>query len=986
MTTMSYELPGPLRVTSPTPFVGRTGELALLRSLVPRSPGERRRIALVGGEAGSGKSRLAREFAQEVAASGVLVLYGACDAVVPMPFRPFVEALEQLLRELDPALVRGDLGPSAGELARLLPDLESSVGELPAPVEADPDTKRHRLHSAVAELLENVGRRQPILLVIEDGHWADSATLHLLRHLSQAAAGARVLVLATFRDTEADVPAELADALADLRRSDDVVRIALEGLNDENVAEFVRRASGASEMAADADLAAELRSLTEGNPFLLCELWRTLAETGAVAVADRRVLLTRPLHEIATPASVREVVNQRVSRLEASTRDLLELAAVAGGEFELELLARASSPGARVADALDEAARAGLIEELPAATLSFRFAHELVRRAVYDRLSSLRRAELHLLIGEALEAAGPPVGGTLPELAHHFSAAAPIGERRRAVRYNLLAADAATASLAFDEAADRLETALRLGIDDPRERAETELALGRELYRAGASLESLAAFRRAAEIARILDDSELLARAAIGFENTCWRPGLQDQGALALLEEAERALPQGDSSLRVRVLAGLARALDELHGDHVRGREVGQEATEMARRLDDRAALAATLVRAYWSDRPRHEVLQLLAEGTRLAAELGDIELEAESMEWRIATLMALGQIDAARRELAVVDAHARVTGQPFILHVAEHYASTLALLAGRLDQAEAAAERSREWGLLLTGRDASGVYGIQMFGVRREQGRLNELASVIRVLAASDSGGAWQPGYAAVLAELDMREDARRELARVRRAGLGRFRESLWLAALAYLTDASAAVGDAALAELVYPELAPLAGSCVMVGHGVALYGSADRFLGMLAAAFGNEELACEHFEVALDSNREMGATTWLAHTAYEYGRLLAAADPARAGALLDEADFLATTIGMPTLQRRVRMLVTRPRTGAGLPDDLSRREADVLELVARGSSNKEIGAQLHISEHTAANHVRAILRKTGAANRTEAAAYAYRHGLAGD
>ena len=202
-------LPGPLRLRPSFPFVGRPREMAALRSLIPRAENEGRRIALIGGEPGSGKSRLVRELAHEAAREGVLVLYGACDAVVRTPYRPIVEALDQLVRFSDPETLRADLGSQGGELLRVLPDLATVVGPLPDPVVADQDTERHRLSAAVSDLLVATSRRRPTLLVIEDGHWADTPTLLLLRHLARAAAEARMLLVATFRDTEADVPAEL---------------------------------------------------------------------------------------------------------------------------------------------------------------------------------------------------------------------------------------------------------------------------------------------------------------------------------------------------------------------------------------------------------------------------------------------------------------------------------------------------------------------------------------------------------------------------------------------------------------------------------------------------------------------------------------------------------------------------------------------------------------------------------------------------------
>ena len=321
------------------------------------------------------------------------------------------------------------------------------------------------------------------------------------------------------------------------------------------------------------------------------------------------------------------------------------------------------------------------------------------------------------------------------------------------------------------------------------------------------------------------------------------------------------------------------------------------------------------------------------------------------------------------------------------MLHVAEHYGSAIALSDGKLEAAEAIAQRSHESSRLLTGRDASGVYGIQMFSVRREQGRLPELAPVIRILARNEErAGPWLPGLVSVLVELGMEAEARRELSRVASDGLDRYRESLWVASLTYLTDAAAALGDETTAALVYPELEPLAGANVMIGHLVTYYGAADRYLGMLASTLGEWERAELHFERALELNRRMGARTWLAHTAYEYARMLLArgsGEGDRVGTLLGEASTHAERIGMAALLGRIRALgPTAPP--AALPDGLSSREVQILALVARGLSNREIGTALFISEHTAANHIRSILRKSGCANRTEAASYAHRHGLA--
>src|SRR3954453_12794792 len=631
-TPMPQKLPGPLRLAPSFPFAGRSHELALLRALIPGDV-ESLRFAIVGGEAGSGKSRLVREFAHEAAENGALVLYGACDAVVQRPYRPFVEALEQLVRTADAATLRADLGPAGGELTRLLPDLTHRVGELPLPVAAEPDTERHRLHAAVADLLAAVGRRVPLVVVVEDGHWADVGTLLLLRHLARGAADARALVVTTFRDTEADVPRSLADALVDRRRSEGVVRMRLTGLTAAEIAEFVERAVGGDIGPDLSTVGATLHGLTGGNAFLMTELWRTLIETGTMPMADAAPPAPA-LAGLGRAEGVREVVGQRLDRLTAATTALLELAAVAGPEFDLTVVARAGVPGAALPGAVEQPVAHGMIEEVPARRLAYRFTHELVRRALYDRMAGLRRAELPLRVGEALEQCRD--GGNsrgLADLAHHFAEAGPVDGPRRAVDYALLAGSAALETLAFDEAEARFRAALELGTDDARRGGETQLELGAARLRAGRSDDAMKAFRAAAQIARDLDDPHMLAPAAVGFEEACWRPGITDAGAVELLEEASTALGDEDSELRVMVLGGLGRA-HSFVGDHAASKVVREQATAMARLLDDRLGLATVLMRSYWPRSPARleESIAMLDGGCDLAEALGAPELLARAM------------------------------------------------------------------------------------------------------------------------------------------------------------------------------------------------------------------------------------------------------------------------------------------------------------------------------------------------------------------
>ena len=451
----------------------------------------------------------------------------------------------------------------------------------------------------------------------------------------------------------------------------------------------------------------------------------------------------------------------------------------------------------------------------------------------------------------------------IADLAHHFAAAGSLDESARALDYNLQAARAAVAALAFDQAAAHFQTALAVGPASTYERAEICLELGEACDHAGEAVRALDAFSEAAKIATARGDVQLLARAATGFELACADPVITDRGAVELLETAAAALGEEDSELRLGVLSGLARAL-AFRGEHERAAIVRTSATEMARRLGDRRGLARLLARAYWArgTSSLEEIADMLTEARDLADEVGDVVLQAEARAWRAVALMASGELSEARRDVAAwLDMVAR-TGKPFERHAAEHIASAIALADGRLDEAEARALRARDWMEFLRGGDPSGIHGIQMFSIRREQGRLGELAPTIRALAGGDGlGGAWRPGLAALLAELGMEEEARRELARVALEGLEPFRDALWLTSLTYLSDAAAALGDEEVAEAVRRELEPFAGTTVVVGHGVAFYGAADRYLGMLDATLRDWDRAETHFEAALGLNRRMGA-----------------------------------------------------------------------------------------------------------------------------
>ncbi|GAB3436121.1 helix-turn-helix transcriptional regulator [Flindersiella endophytica] len=988
-------IPAPLCVTSWFPFVGRRDERQTLAELLPHLEQPRGTIALVRGEPGSGKTRLVRELANAAAEGDLLVLYGACDAVAGAPYQPFVELLNTLVERLDTTTLSASLGPNAGELRRLLPGLAARVGELPEPETADPDTRRHRLHLAVAELLTGVGSGHAVLLVLDDVHWADVPSLHLFRQLARTCARAPILLLATIRESEPDVRPGFLDALADVRRTEGLREVRLRGLVEDDVVELLHATTGAEQTPALVELAGELARLTSGNPFLLGELWRALIELGFVETSAGDVRLVRPLAELESPSGVCDVVGQRLARLSPEAVSLLETASVIGPEFDLEVLGRVSGLSVHTLGApLELVLQCGMLVEVPGRPGLYRFAHELVRLTLYGRLTGLRRARLHLAVGEALESVEPLRAGQLAQLAHHFSVAAAVGGGERAITYHLRAATEAMESFAHQEAADHLTAALDLGIHDGRQRARVQFDLGSARYRAGRVRDALEAFGSAAAYARRQGDAELLAEAAVAFEDACFRPAIAQHDSVRLLDEAVSALAaSGDTSspLRARALAGLTRAL-AYQGNTDRAYRVWEEAVRVARTAGDRRALALALAHSYFQRGriPRSDVLRMVHEAGEICRELGDLELVCHTLGLSTVPYLELFDLAGAWRQVGEMRSTAAQTRQPFIRYVAELLGSALALCGGRLAEAEEMALRSHSLIQQLDG-SRSAVFGIQMFGVKRELDQLAELHPVLQRLADSPDSTAWTPGLIALLAEIGMHDKARALVDRLLPAtGDHDVLDAIRLAGTTYLADACAVLQLPELATSLYRELSGLGGGIVRIGQLAACYGAADRYLGMLATVNRDYAKAEAHFERALALNQRMGAHTWTAHTAHQYARMLlrrkAAGDHERASELAALAGRLAERHGLVALARKLGALVsTSPAAGTG-PDALSAREIDVLRLVAGGQSNREIGARLYISEHTVANHIRHILRKTGCTNRTDATSYAHRRGLTHD
>jgi len=979
-------LPPALTASPAFSFVGREAEWNTLASAWELVAAGGRGVVLLGGEAGAGKTRLAFEFARQVYDEGAAVLFGGCDAQLAIPYQPWVQALDHLLRTLPPSELDDDVAADLGVLAPFIPKIDRP-SNVPSPSILDADAERYRLFAAVDAVLAEAGNRWPLMVVLDDLHWGAAQTLSLLAHLARQGTAARVLVVGTFRDTGDELTEPLAAALADMRRLDSVVRVRVSGLADDDVASFVAQATGQDLDDSLSRLAADITVRSRGNPFFVGELWHHLVSSRAVVNEEGRWVVRTSLADAGVPDSVREVVGDRLAHVSFASRRLAEVAALAGQAELRVLLSAADATASDVTASLDELSAAGLLEAVDRPHLSYRFTHALVRESIEAAIPPASRAQVHMRIGDALEslheADRRPV---LAELFRHYTEAAPLGMASKAVYYGRRAAEQAMASLAYEDAASYLTTALELTASGSRTRTEVMIALGDAVAFRGDWVQAQGIFEEAFHLAREHGEATLVAEAALGFEDSTHGPGLSGDDALRMVSEAIRLVGDEGSLLRAKLEAAHARSLTH-SGRLEEAKAKLESALAMGREAGDEA-LTLALIAALVSETDPPQLIRHADELDEVAVRTGNLWTVAYAGVFRLRAYLMLGDLDRAR---ALVVRHralaARIHHEVVDLE-SLHYELTLALAVGDFETAEASAEEA-----LRLGADrwpaAAGMYGLQMFAIRREQGRLAEVLPVLEAIAGREgSGGVWLPGLAVLYAEVGRIDDARRELDTLAADGFASIpRDSLWPACVAFLAEVCIAVDDPTRADTLYAELLGFEGLNLMVGHTIC-FGPADRLLGGLAALAGRRIDAERHFRVAIDLAMSGGAAVWQAHVQHDWARAkIATGDLEGARPLFAEALATAVELGMNSLADRCRPLTGARLTAVppppALPDGLSSREVDVLRLVAAGCSNREIGERLLISPNTAANHVRAILQKTACANRAEAAAYAARHDL---
>jgi len=898
------------------PFSGRMDQLEILTTAWKETAEGARRAVLVSGEPGIGKTRLVTEAVRAAHDRGSIVLWGRCDEDLGAPYGPFAEALRHYVLVTPPDQVRAEVGALGGELVRIVPDIATRVPGLADPMVADAETERFRLFDAVADLLSEISAAAPVVLVLDDLHWADKPSLVLLRHLLRSPTPMRVLFLGTYRDTDLDRSHPLSDVLGELRRQPGVDRLDLQGLDEDEISGFMANVAGHELTEGGRDLALALHTETEGNPFFVGEVLRHLAESGAIVQDDDgRWTTSGAVADFGIPEGVREVVGRRLSRLSDGVNRALAIAAVIGPTFDLATIEGAGGPaGDELFDALDEATQFGLIREAPGAPGRYAFAHALVRASLYEELTTNRRVRMHWRIGEVIEARyATKLDEHLDELAFHYGEGALAGDAAKAAAFARRAGERAIADLAFESAASHFERALGSLelVDDapPADRCDLLLAWADALVLSGDERKRAAVFDAAA-IARSIGDAPRLARAAlllVSRESINQSAGNVDAELVALMEEAVGALGATPSPDRARLLASLA--VEVQHGtDDARRIALATEAVAVARETGDPGALEHVLLRS-WAmmdgSTPWHtEFAALNAEAAEFAKATGNVDVlrSTELFAMSIASMLGdraqadvhLGAYvrlgDRSRRRDNRANGQWKQAQQAvFGGLLAEGERLTLDGLALSVDSG-------------LSPENVSATVGSLLYAIRQGQGRLDELIPAIEDLVTAQPGlPVWRLALAGAFYECERYEDARPHYDWLAADGGAVLRRDAMypvnlcgLGRMAYRLRP-----DRDVLEYLYDALLPFAGIFNWTGGSIGE--GNDTALAMAAEALGRPDDADRHSDDSIALCERAGAGVYLVRARLDRGMLLAdRGDSVAARPYVESAVSLGEELGM--------------------------------------------------------------------------------------
>ncbi len=922
------------------PLVGRDRELGTLRAALIAAAGGTGRLVLLGGEAGIGKTRLAGAMAEAAAGYGVPVLRGHA---VDDPGMPPL----WLWRRLD------------------LPELRDVLTRSEQVAAADSASARFVMFTDAVDALVAAAGKTGLAIILEDLHWADRTSLRLLAHLARELDTTRLLVVGTYRDAGT----ALSDALPELVRAPASRTIRLGGLTGADVGRLVR----ASVTVPDpAGLAARLATGTAGNPLYLRMLLERIADTGD----DSAAVTSHP--------ELRRLVLARLEGLPAPSRELLGAASVLGERIESSLLADVTGQDpAELTGLLDEALTSGV---LAGADGELAFTHALVRDAVYDDLAPSVRAALHRRFAESL-AAGRAEGAA-GRIAIHWQRAGGPEATAECARWARDAAEAAIRALAYDEAVQFAELALAASGHAPaEERAELALNLAKAQFLTGDAEATLDRCRVAARLAEEAHRPDLLAAAALVIT------GLGDSPVLAvvdqLCETALRRLPPEDIALRARLLSQRAMAAAAVGGGE-RARELSAAAIELARHSGDpdaeldsiharHLALTAPQFRAERVDLA-HRAIAIAKKATQPLAELwGHV--------WLVDAAFQVGDLAAVDLELDRIEQFAVSGGHVVAWWHLHRLRATKAALLGQLDAAREFSETARAVAERLGVTAALGMYHAFLIQLALLRGTIDPdfvRRSIVLLDRAPDLPlvRIFVPLVHALNGDRDQALATFEQFRTMPvRLEVGPF----WAPIMFHIGIVAVLLGDVPTAELVYRRMSTLDPDYLNDGSGaVFCAGASARPLGDLALTCGRTTEAIAQFRLAIEMNARIGARPCLALSRLGLATALVThgdpADLAAARELAGQAAGECRRLDLPGPLAKADLLLRRIDAAEQSADPLTPREAEVVALVARALTNREIAGELVLSERTVESHVRNILGKLGLHTRTEIATWSLR------
>ena len=606
-----------------TVFVGRQQEMSELRAALEDALSGQGRLVMLAGEPGIGKTRTAQELAAYAETRGALTLWGWCyEGEGPPPYWPWVQPIRSYIRQHDPGRLRSEMGSGAADIAEVIPEVRQKLPGLKTSPVLEPEQARFRFFDSITTFLKNASQAQPLMLVLDDLHWADEPSLLLLRFLARQLRGCRFLVVGCYRDSELSQRYPLSETLAQLSREPTLQRKLLRGLSNEDTGLFIEMSAGIKPRQRLVDT---VFAHTEGNPFFITEVVRLLAERGelkAGASGDP---------SISIPESVRDVIGQRINRLSDQCKQTLTTASIIGREFEFDQLSAAYQgvTEEQLLRLIDEALAARLIQESSSGIERYQFSHALVQQTFSEELSVSRRVRLHARIAVALEGLyGSETEKHAPELAHHFAEAQPIVGKEKLVYYSLLAGEQALATHAHEEALGHFKRALatKEGQLMDGETAALMFGLGRAMGATGQLQEAWATLGRAFEYydeARDFGNAIAVAEYPILYVSGVPR-------ATHLVERALMMVPSGSHEAG-RLLSRYGLLLNLETGNYEQAQEAFDQALDIAQRENDIALEMRTLgnaADAEWYQIRGEDALEKSLRVIKLARRANDLRTE----------------------------------------------------------------------------------------------------------------------------------------------------------------------------------------------------------------------------------------------------------------------------------------------------------------------------------------------------------------------